>query len=286
MNVYVILVTHALLSSGTYLVAKVVVADVEPVTLTLFRAGIAAIALVILALYRGTSFSFAKEDRPKIFFLGVLAIPLNQFLFLAAIKHTTPGNAALLFATTPTLVLLISAFMGHEKLTRLKTLGVITAFAGILIVIFEKGIDFRSDFMVGNLLLCVSVAAWALFTVFGRPMILKYGAFTTSAAAMILGAMMYLPFSIFNAVKFHYAILSLADYSGILYLALITSVVMYVLWTYALRKTEASKVAIFSNLQPVLTTILAVVLLGQIITPVFIVGGSIALAGVVLTQFG
>ena len=162
----------------------------------------------------------------------------------------------------------------------------IAAFCGILIVVFERGIDFHSDFMYGNLLMCVSVTAWALFTVNGRPMILKYGAFKVSAAAMILGAVIFLPLGIVNAVKFDYAILTPAHWAGLLYLAFITSVVAYVLWSYALGRTEASKVAIVSNLQPVLTTILAYIFLGQVVTPTVVVGGTIALAGVVMTQYG
>jgi drug/metabolite transporter (DMT)-like permease len=284
--VYVVLLLHALFSGGTYLVAKVVVVDIDPVTLALLRAVIAAVALVFLMKARGTSFSFAKEDRIKILYLSILAIPLNQFVFLNAIKHTSPANASLLFATTPTLVLLISVLKGREKLSHPKALGVAAAFCGILIVVFERGVDFHSDFMYGNLLMCVSVVAWALFTVNGRPLILKYGAFTVSAAAMILGAIIFLPFSIVNAVKFDYGSLTTAHWAGLLYLGLITSVVAYVLWSYALGRTEASKVAIFSNLQPVITTILAFIFLGQVVTPIFVIGGSIALAGVVMTQYG
>jgi drug/metabolite transporter (DMT)-like permease len=49
---------------------------------------------------------------------------------------------------------------------------------------------------------------------------------------------------------------------------------------------EAGKVALFANLQPVLTTILGVVLLGNDVTPLFVVGGLVAIAGVIVAQFG
>ena len=73
---------------------------------------------------------------------------------------------------------------------------------------------------------------------------------------------------------------------AILYLAIITSVFSYFLWYYALGRAEAGKVALFTNLQPILTTILAVILLGQEITLPFVVGGAIAMAGVVIAQYG
>ena len=98
--------------------------------------------------------------------------------------------------------------------------------------------------------------------------------------------MMFLPIGIVNTVRFDYASLTWGHWGGLLYLSLGTSIFAYFLWYYALERVEASKVSIFSNLQPVLTTILAVVLLGQVVTPTFVVGGVIAVAGVILTQFG
>jgi len=66
----------------------------------------------------------------------------------------------------------------------------------------------------------------------------------------------------------------------------ITSVVAYLLWYYALSRAEAGKVAVFTNLQPLLTTVLAVLLLNQDVTVAFLVGGTVAIGGVVLAQFG
>ena len=286
MNVYFVLFLQSLMSSGTHLVAKVVVNDIDPVTLTVLRTCIASGALFAIARFRKTSFSFPREDWQKLAMLGFLVIPLNQYLFLAGIKHTTAANAALLYATTPALVLLISAITGNEKLTPLKSLGVVTAFCGIVLVVFERGIDFRSDYTFGNLVICVSVVGWALYSIHGKPLIMKHGAFRTSAATTMIGTFLFLPFGLYNASHFNYEVLTSPDWAGLLYLALIQSVLSYLLWYYALKRTDPSKAAIFNNLQPVMTTILAVVLLGQVVTHIFLLGGTRALAGVILTQFG
>ena len=70
----------------------------------------------------------------------------------------------------------------------------------------------------------------------------------------------------------------------ILYLAVLTSVVAYLLWYYALSKTEASKVAIFSNLQPAATAVAAWLILGEALHWELLVGGVLIIAGVRLTQ--
>ena len=286
MFVYFVLLFQSLIASGTHIVAKVVVKDIEPVTLTMLRSLLAAIGLLIIIVVRRTKLTFDRGDYKKIALLSFLAIPVNQFLFLTAIRYTTAANASLLYGTTPAVVLLISHFSRKEKINWKKSLGVGVAFLGILLVVFEHGIDFRSEYTFGNALLLVAVLAWALYTVHGQPMILRYGAFETSAATMLFGTLMFLPIGMIGIAKFNFVELTSSHWAGLLYLSLGTSIFAYFLWYYALGRIAASKVAIFANLQPVLTTVLSVTLLGQAITPIFVIGGAIALTGVILTQFG
>ena len=281
-----ILFIQSLVASGTHIVAKVIVVDIEPVTLTMMRSLLAAIVLVAVVIVRRQRRTFAKSDYKPLLLLSFLAIPVNQFLFLSAIKLTTPANASLLYAATPAAVFLLSWLTGKETITGKKGSGIAIAFVGILIVVFERGLDFRSEYTIGNALLCIAVIAWALYTIHGQPLIQKYGAFEASAVTMILGTFMFVPIGIVGVVEYDYSTLTISHWGGLLYLSLGTSILAYFLWYYALGKIEASKVAIFTNLQPILTTVLAVFLLGQTITPAFLIGGSLALLGVVLTQFG
>ena len=286
MTVYFVLFFQSLIASGTHIVAKLVVTEIEPVTLTMLRSIMAMIGLIIIAVVRKTSFAFEKKDYKRLLFLSILAIPINQFLFLSAMKLTTPANAALLYATTPALVLLLSLISGNERISWKKGSGVVIAFCGVLLLIFQHGIDLHSDYTIGNLLLVVAVIAWALYTVGGRSLILKYGAFPTSAATMIVGTILFLPIGLVRTLQFDFTTIDLRHWGGLFYLSIGTSIFAYFLWYYALGRVQASKVAIFTNLQPILTTVLAVVLLGQALTVPFIIGGVIALSGVVLTQFG
>ena len=286
MFVYIVLFFQSLIASGTHIVAKVVVKDIDPITLTMLRSVMAAVGLLMIAGIRKTKFKFQKEDYRMIIFLSFLAIPVNQFLFLLAMKYTTPTNAALLYGSSPAVVLLISHLMGRERVNWKKGIGVAIAFCGIFIIVFERGIDLQSDYAIGNLLLFVAMLAWALYTIQGRVLVLRYGAFTTSSVTMILGTVMFIPIGMIGTIEFDYSKLTINHLWGLLYLSLGTSIFAYLLWYYALSRIAASRVAIFANLQPILTTILAVVLLGQIITTAFIIGGCIALTGVVLSQFG
>ncbi|MBI5020010.1 MAG: DMT family transporter [Ignavibacteriales bacterium] len=284
MFIYFVLTFQQLIASGTHIIAKVVVKDIDPVTLTMLRSGIAALALIGIMFIRKIKLQFERSDWKKIIFLSVLAIPINQFFFLYAIKYTTPANAALLYATTPAMVLVLSIISGREKAVLKRMIGIGIAFTGVLIVIFEKGVNFHSDYTMGNVIIFAAVIAWALYTVQGKEMILKYGALKTSSSTMVIGTILYLPIGSWNTVNFSFGTLTIYHWLGLLYLAVMTSIFAYVLWYYALSRIEATRVTIFMNLQPILTTLLSVMLLGQSITAAFIIGGVIALTGVIIAQ--
>jgi drug/metabolite transporter (DMT)-like permease len=285
-SVYVVLLIQAFFASGTHLVAKVAARDVEPFTLTLVRSLIAASAVLLLLLLRGRFIRVKREDWPTVLFRSFLAVPLNQFLFLHGIRSTTPSNAALLYATTPILVVLFSRWLLKEKLTRRKVIGIALGFAGVVTVILERGVDASARYLFGNLIIYVAVLAWGLYTVLGKRLITKYGPIDASAMTLLTGTAIFLPIGIIPAMQFDYGAIGFWTWGQILYLGIITSVVAYVMWYYALARAEAGKVALFANLQPILTTIMAVVLLGQDVTVPFVIGGAIAILGVIIAQFG
>jgi RarD protein len=285
-SVYLLLVLQQFLSGGTHIVAKVISRIMDPFSLTLVRSVISMTVMAAIFLVSGRFPRIAREDRALVFWLSFLAIPINQFFFLYGMRYTIPANAALLYATSPVLVLVFSAMFLREHLTRTKIVGAVIAFAGVLIVIFERGVDTSLEYLKGNLLIAIAVVAWALYSVFGKRLIRRYGTIQATGTTLILGTIMFLPFGLVPSLRYPYGELTAGNWLEIGYLSIITSVVSYFLWYYALGKIEAGKVALFTYLQPVITTLLTVFLLGQGITLAFVVGGVLALAGVVLAQFG
>jgi len=285
-GVYAVLAVQQLMASGTHIVAKVIVQQVDPFTLTFVRTLISASAMLLILLLRGKAPAIRREDYRMFLWLAFLGVPLNQFLFLYGMRFTIPSNAALLYATTPVVVLLFSHFFLGESLTRRKAAGVVLGFAGVTIVIFERGLSASMEYLLGNVMIFVAVLAWALYTVYGRTMIVKYGAIESSALSLIGGTILFFPIGVVSALRFPFGTLTAAHWLQIGYLSIVTSVVSYLLWYYALGRIEAGKVAMFSNFQPIIVTALAVTLLGQSVTVPFVAGGCIALAGVVIAQFG
>lgn len=285
MNIYFVLLIQMMVAGGTHIVAKAVVGHVDAAALTFLRSLFSTAGMIALLAIRGKKIRVERRDWGMLFLIGFLAIPLNQYLYLYGMKSSTAANGALLYASTPVLVLLLSAFLTKERVTPRKAIGILLAFLGITIVIFERGVEFSSEYTVGNAIIMVAVVAWALFTTTGKPLILKYGALQTTAISGICGAVLFAPFGIASTMSLSMSELSVFDWAGVAYLGLGTSVVGYVLWYYALGRIETSKVAVFANGQPVFATILSLIFFDYGITGSFLIGGSITIAGVVITQF-
>jgi drug/metabolite transporter (DMT)-like permease len=284
--IYILIFTQVLLASGTHLVAKAVVGDVEPVTLTFLRTCVSTVALGAIFIIREKRIKIRREDYGMMLWLSFIVIPINQFFFLYGIKFTTAANAALLYATTPVLVLIFSHFMLGDKMTRRKVAGVLIAFCGVVLVVFERGVNFSSGYTYGNVVMFIAVIAWSLYTIQGKPMVVKYGAFHVASLSMIGGSILFLPLGVYGFAHFDLSTLTALHWQGILYLGLGTSVISYFLWYYALGKIETTKVAIFANAQPIVTSILSYFLLHQAFSVQFVFGGVVTLAGVLLTEVG
>jgi drug/metabolite transporter (DMT)-like permease len=115
---------------------------------------------------------------------------------------------------------------------------------------------------------------------------MKYGALRVTAQHMMIGGLLFLPIGLWNFDPQIVTTFEPSLWMQIFYLGLVASCINYVLWYYALGKLETSKVAIFQNLQPVLTTTLALILGRAILSSELVGGGVLALIGVLLVQFG
>jgi|JI8StandDraft_2_1071088.scaffolds.fasta_scaffold13456_2 drug/metabolite transporter (DMT)-like permease len=282
---YLPLIFQQLIASSTHLIAKNAVTNVDPFVAVLWRAVFSCFMFALWLLWKRRSFiRIERNDIWRIVVLGFINIPLNQLAFFKGLSYTTPANTALLYALTPTFVFMLAAFTKHEKPTARRFFGIAIAFVGVLLVLFEKGLSFDAEHITGNLLVLSASFSWAVFTTYGRPLVLKYGALNMTAMAMFAGLVTYLPFYVFIPVSTQFTDISLMSWGSIAYLGWITSGLGYTLWYMALSKIPASKVAVFNNIQPVLTTILTMIIFGIMPTTVFLIGGAIILAGVLLTQ--
>ncbi|MEE9553690.1 MAG: DMT family transporter [candidate division Zixibacteria bacterium] len=275
---------HTLISAGTYLVAKSGLSEFDPLVFAFFRFALASIILSAIIVFRKYGFPFSKSEWPLLILLAVLAIPLNQCMFLYGLQFTLPTHSALLYATTPVWVYLLSAWRKQENMTRAKTMGIFIALIGVTAFFLEKGLAMKTDYLLGDSIILIAVWSWATYTVLGRPIVRQKGAVVVTSYVLILGTLMYFPFGLYLASGFDYSGVTWIGWSGIAYTAILTSVVAYIIWYWSMKRMEPSRTAIFMNLQPIVTALLAYIIMGERLSAGTAISGAIIIMGVYIVQ--
>lgn len=282
-RVYLGLGLQVLISAGTYLCGKRAMEELPPLTVILWRFLVSgALFVPLLLLTPGPKLPPRSEWR-RVLFLGFLAGPVNQVLFFTGLSRSTAAHAALLYALTPMGVYVLSLLRGHERPTTRASVGISTALIGVVVLLFGRGLAHARGSLEGDLLILAAVCAWVVYTTEGRPFATSHGPIRATAWSMVAATLLMLPSALFThpgrALE-----ASPAAMASIAYLGVLTSVVAYLLWSYALSKLPASRVAIFSNLQPPVTAIAAWALFDEPLHWALGVGGVLVLVGVRLTQ--
>jgi drug/metabolite transporter (DMT)-like permease len=213
-------------------------------------------------------------------------VPLNQGLFLAGLSRSTPGHAALLYALTPIFVSLLARVRLGERATAARAVGIALAFAGVVVVLAARGALAGAGAVTGDLLILGAVLAWAVYGTASKPYMERHGVVAATGVSLLIGTAAFLPLGITLSDAESFARLSAGGWGAVAYLVVATSVVSYLLYSWALRRVEASRVAVYANLQPVLTAVLAWALHGDALTAGFVAGGAMVLAGVFVAERG
>ncbi|MEZ5359392.1 MAG: DMT family transporter [Candidatus Zixiibacteriota bacterium] len=289
-SLWVILVVagfHQIIMGGTFPIARIILVQTDPMVVAFFRYCISGSILCLIAWRIGRRpnvIRISPRDKKTIILLGFIIVFLNQTVFLIGQRLTTSAHGGLIFAITPIFVYLMAMKHLGEVWIPKKGFGIALAVAGSAIIIFENGIQFKKDLLAGDIVIIIAVVAWAYYTVFGKPLVEKYGALRITAYTVGAGALMYVPVGLFFLLRTDLSHITPAGWWAQIYISVVTSVIGYSVWFWLVKHMEASRAAVLTNIQPVIAGILGYYILGEGISNQFVIGGIVILAGVYLTQ--
>jgi len=279
-----VLLFQQFLGAISYAISKYGLAIIEPFAFAFYRFVIAAAILLLITRFSKHERQIEKKDYWKIFGLGVIIIPFNQLTYLYGQSLTGAGHASLLFATTPIWIFIMAMIHLKEKLIVRRVFGIVVAVIGVGIIMFGGAIKIGREYLVGDMIVLLAVLAWSYYTILGKPLVKKYGAFRVTAYALSSGTLLYIPFGIYATTRVDYSQVTTGAWLSVLYMAIGISVAAYVLWYWVLKHIEASRMAVFHNIQPVIASAMGYFWLGEPLGAPFIIGGLTVLAGVIVAE--
>lgn len=211
-------------------------------------------------------------------------IALNQLTFIGGMARSTVAHTGLIVALGPVMVLIIAVVIRLEALTAGKLAGMLIAFAGVGILTIDKAGQGGAGQTTGDLILLASTLVFAIFTVLVKEVADHFDTLTLNTLIFALGAIMLLPFCARAVARTHWAALTPEAWWGLIFMVVFGSVISYLLFAYVMTELAASRVAAFNYLQPVIASGLGIWVLSERLTSKVLIGGSIILAGVYLTE--
>lgn len=264
-----------------YVVTKSGLSTVPPMLFALLRYCVASLLLVPLALARG---GLGRLPRPvpwvTLVLMSLTGVALYYVLFNLAIAFTTAAQTALIQSSFPAVVAVMAVVWLHERIARRRVVGIALAIAGVVLIIAQTapGASAR-DPLLGNALGVASVLSWGAYTILTKR-IADADPIAVTAVVSLVGTVLLIPAALIENADVSLASIPADGWGAIIYLGALASAVSYLLYTRALRDIDASLVGTFVNLSPVIGVISGVLVLGEPITTIAIVGGVMVLAGV------
>lgn len=195
----------------------------------------------------------------------------------------TAATGAILIATTPLWTLIISIATRRERWHGATALGSFVAFLGVAVVVFlGKGhVEFTAA--KKTLVILLAPLSWALYSIYTKPLVQKYGGLFVTGVSLSLGTFTLLPLAATYGLQPLRA-LDAGQWAWLAFLALLSTALGYAMWNQALKTRSASAVSAYIYFNPVVATVVGVAFLGESVTPFFLLGSALVLGGVILVN--
>jgi drug/metabolite transporter (DMT)-like permease len=271
----------------SFVATKRVVTEIAPTTLLVCRAVLGTALLLAMLKARGQDLVPPRDTWRALFVMGLVGIVVHGLLQAYALTLTSAVNTGWLVGLTPVWSAILAAVTLSERMGAKKVAGLVLGFLGAALVVTQGKLSagtLQLPHTRGDLLVLASTLNWALYSVLGHAVIRRLGPTRATAGAFSTGLLLLLPLFIASAGWRDFGQLTAVGWACLLFLGIACSGLGYLFWYAALEKMEATKVAVLLYLEPVVTLLAAVVLLGETVHPLTIAGGLLLLAGVVIVQ--
>ncbi len=283
----------ALAAAGTVLLwasafpaITVAVRGLGPAGLAVARLAVASAALALAVPLMGVRRP-KRGDLPLIALCGLAGMTGYQLLLNAGERVVPAGTASLLVATAPVYASLLAvAFLGERATRRHRAsrhwAGSAVALAGTALIAASHGLGFGAS----ALIVLAAAVLQAIFHTAQKPLLARYTGFEVTAYAMWAGTVFVLPWtgSLLRALWGPGAHAGGAAIGSAVFLGLAPSAAGFVLWAYAMARADVGRVTVSLYLVPAAAIGISLVWLGQVPGPAELIGGAVALAGVLLAS--
>ncbi|WP_417332359.1 DMT family transporter [Halarcobacter sp.] len=268
---------------SSFIALKAAMVDLGEYTVIFIRMAAASLCFIFF-IKRFLKYDFTKRDIQLILLLGFFE-PCLYFVFEAkALLYTSASQAGMITSLMPLMTAMAAGYFLKEIISRQLLFGSVIAMIGVVwLSVQATTTESAPNPMLGNFLEFCAMACATGYTLVARYLSEKFSALFITAIQAFIGFVFFLPFFIFE-VSTKEMTFSVEAVSWSIYLGIVVTLLGYGLFNFALTKIEASRAAMFVNLIPIFTLILAFLILGEKLTTTELVASATILFGVIISQ--
>ncbi len=268
---------------ASFVATKVALQEISPAMVVWLRFAMGVVVLGLAVLLRKQFALPTLKELPYFGLLGFIGITFHQWLQSTGLVTAHASTTAWIVATTPVFMGLLGWLILKEPLGWVKVAGIAMAAAGVLLVVSKGNLGSIANGHLGepgDFLILISAPNWAVFSVLSRQGLQRHPAARMMLHVMVLGWLLTTLLFIRGPQLAEVSQLTLSGWLGIAFLGIFCSGIAYIFWYDALQAVPAAQAGAFLYIEPLITVIVAGIVLAEPLLLASLAGGLVILAGV------
>lgn len=231
-------------------------------------------------------FAQAWQDEVKMALLGITGGSLYFMCENEAMNYTTTTNTSLIVCSCPLFATLLVRLVYRQtsRINALQLAGSLLAFAGMVIVVLNGRFVLHLS-PIGDALAFMACISWAVYSLLMKSVAIKYSAAFITRKVFFYGVVTILPYYLFESEMPSLNVLARPQVIGnLLFLGCLASMVCFLTWNWCIARLGAVKATNWVYFNPITTMLFASWVLGETITPYFLMGAACILVGMYVTE--
>lgn len=258
---------------------------ISPIAIFTLRALGAGLLFWIISLFSPRE-KVDTKDFVKIFAAAFLGYFVTQLTFLVAIPNVTPMHCSIISAMSPIYTMFIAAIVLKEPLSWQKAIGVAVSLCGILFLILNNtgGSGASESSLSGLLLMFLNSLSFSLYLGIFKPVIQKYSVVTFMKWIFLFSAIMSLPMSFREVFSLSWIRIPAIQMWELGYLIVFATFISYFLIPMGQKTIRPTLVSMYSYIQPIIATVISIIIGMDILTWQKILAAAMVFAGVFIVS--
>jgi drug/metabolite transporter (DMT)-like permease len=269
----------------SFVAIKIVVSVIPPITMAVLRFCISWLILWAFSKFTiRNKISLSRKAKWLSILAGLWGITLCFIFENVGVNYTTPAQASILISTMPIFTIVITDFF-KRKISSLKLYMMsLVALIGVFVVVLSNGFNIGGD-VFGDILILIAAFSWGMYT-FYIDKLSGYDNLVTTIEMTKWGVIFLIPFSLVEIILRHgeFVPIKVDVVLWLLFLAALCSGFGYLIWNYVIRTIGPRSAANLIYLVPLISVTSDFLILGNIPSLWFYVGGLILMIGVILGE--